>query len=64
MNIELKPCPFCGNTQSILLNEKVMCRYFIGYSVYCCRCEVETRCFDTKEKAAEAWNRRDHDEKP
>lgn len=60
-SIELKPCPFCGNSKSILLHENIMDCYFIGYSVSCCGCGVETRYFKSKEKAAEAWNRRADD---
>ena len=61
MPIELKPCPFCGNSKSISLHECIMDYFSIGYRVICCGCGAETRIFKSKEKTAEAWNRRADD---
>lgn len=55
--IKLKPCPFCGGDAVMLVN------MFGGWTVCCTDCDC--RCWDygpngyeTKGKAAEAWNRR------
>ena len=50
MKKELKPCPFCGGEAEI-----------VGYTIFwatCKECTAETKDFDTKEEAIEAWNRR------
>jgi len=47
---ELKRCPFCGGEAKIE-----------GYKIFwatCKECTTETKVFDTKEEAIEAWNRR------
>ncbi len=46
----LKRCPFCGGEAEI-----------VGYTIFwvtCKECTAETKDFDTKEEAIEAWNRR------
>lgn len=47
---ELKKCPFCGGEAEIV-------EYTIFW-VTCKECAAETKDFDTKEEAIEAWNRR------
>lgn len=55
--MELKPCPFCGG--EACMQEHVFHGYTSTYGVVCLDCCAETRQFyDTKEEAAEAWNRR------
>lgn len=47
---ELKKCPFCGGEAEIA-----------GYKIFwviCKECTAETKGFDTREEAIEAWNRR------
>ena len=47
---ELKKCPFCGGEAEIA-----------GYKIFwviCKECTAETKSFDTREEAIEAWNRR------
>ena len=62
---KLKPCPFCGNKEVILMS----CAICDGY-IYCDGCGFETKRYwdDLKdhkvvkswqEKAIAAWNRRD-----
>ena len=53
--VELKPCPFCGEIPKIY--KRV---HFFVVECHNTKCQVmpETRIMDTKEKAAEAWNRR------
>ena len=62
---DLKPCPFCGNKEVILMS----CAICDGY-IYCDGCGFETKRYwdDLKdhkvvkswqEKAIAAWNRRD-----
>lgn len=57
MSVELKPCPFCGGKAILKKN-----RYSSGYYVTClshkCSMIVATCQRETKEEAAEAWNRR------
>jgi hypothetical protein len=52
---ELKPCPFCGNTEPLVMGASD------GWYVVCDM--PETCCvksgYDTREEAIAAWNRRD-----
>ena len=50
---ELKPCPFCGTSDVILV---------YGYWVRCLRCGVYGPA-GTRAEAIEAWNRRAEDGK-
>lgn len=61
MNIELKPCPFCGS-DNVKINYPV---YYSGEvcNVQCYDCNCTTAAFYSPEKASEAWNRREGDEK-
>lgn len=52
---ELKPCPFCGGEA---LGEERYWNSLISYRVFCTKCFSETREFDDKEQAIEAWNKR------
>lgn len=47
----LKPCPFCGEQAELIetLN---------GWAVVCDNCGAGQYAYDTKEEAADAWNRR------
>lgn len=47
---KLKKCPFCGGEAEIA-GDKI-------FWVICKECTAETKCFDTREEAIEAWNRR------
>lgn len=55
LNINLKPCPFCGG-------KATLCKPYITmtpvYWVKCEACECESSTFKTKEEAEKAWNRR------
>ena len=55
---ELKPCPFCGGESSFW-------NWGSMWAVECrndyCRVLPETEICDTKEAAAEIWNRREGD---
>lgn len=47
---DLKKCPFCGGKAEI-----------VGYKIFwviCKECTAETKSFDTREEAIDAWNRR------
>lgn len=50
-DVELWPCPFCGNDYGILQDTH-------GYSVFCGHCISSTGDYKTKEEAVAAWNRR------
>lgn len=54
---KLKPCPFCGS-ENVWIAENRMDYLFIGYSVHCNGCGVETSYTKDKDKAIERWNRR------
>ena len=56
---ELKPCPFCGRDGRIIR----VYGYFVPYCTNesCILYKIDV-CYDTKEKAIEAWNRRASDE--
>ena len=49
MSEELKPCPFCGGEAEIF--ESAICQ------IRCSNCNARS-CWNTKDKAIEAWNRR------
>lgn len=58
--IELKPCPFCGGTPDILIDEfgEDMRRYLLK----CEECDgMIEHWFPTVEDAINAWNRRAND---
>ena len=58
-DIKLKPCPFCGGKAIFGLGEELRKKYQRNDDwVKCSWCGSETACYDTPEKAAEAWNRR------
>ncbi len=52
---ELKPCPFCGETESLIIDDEWT---IPAFAIECCECGASTITFDTKEEAIEAWNRR------
>ena len=53
---ELKPCPFCGGETKIRTYSGMGRTMFF---VQCNDCAAESSCYDTKEEAVAAWNRRD-----
>ena len=55
-DIKLKPCPFCGSlSPKIIGSDK-----YSDYIARCYDCGASSDYFDSKEKAAEAWNRRSY----
>lgn len=60
--VDLKPCPFCGGTPEILIDEIAE-----GERKYLVKCEdcdgMIERWFDNAGDSVTAWNRRAH-EKP
>ena len=56
--MELKPCPFCGGSAFIPKSDSGDLLPWVA----CIECGVETDCYETVEKAIEAWNRRMQDE--
>lgn len=57
--MELKKCPFCGNTATIKPFDVFGAKYFY---VKCNKCNAEINAPRSSEKeAAEAWNRRAND---
>ena len=53
--IELKPCPFCGNTAFV---SEYLYDPYITFFVECNGCHATTFEFATSAEAIEAWNRR------
>ncbi|MDR1465425.1 MAG: Lar family restriction alleviation protein [Oscillospiraceae bacterium] len=51
MNIQLKPCPFCGGIADIWQG----CDY---HYVMCRRCKSKTADFEKDDEAVDAWNKR------
>ena len=56
--MELKPCPFCGGNAFIPKSNSGDLLPWVA----CIECGVETACYETLEKAIEAWNRRTYDD--
>lgn len=68
--IKLKPCPFCGKTVKMYMDNygkyliKCSCGLLIGIELEC-GCELVdgwTATFESEDEAAEAWNRRTENE--
>lgn len=56
--IELKPCPFCGDTYIKIQRSRA--GYAIGCNtVNCVVCNGRARAYEKEEDAIAAWNRRD-----
>lgn len=51
MNPALKPCPFCGASNPLVVGEAT-------YAVQCAKCHAKTERTRSHEEAAELWNRR------
>lgn len=51
MNPALKPCPFCGAGNPMVVGEAT-------YAVQCAKCHAKTERTRSYEEAAELWNRR------
>ena len=60
MSIELKPCPFCGKSETVHCDTKTFC------TVTCVPseggCGGSTGLFCTESEAVEAWNSRIFDD--
>lgn len=61
-NVELKPCPFCGGTAHIEVDDVQEPEMFWHYSPRCdnwgCLGHTFWFMYDTEEDAIEAWNTR------
>ena len=55
MSEEIKPCPFCGNSEDLVIRGRVL-----SY-IYCWNCGAESGLADSKDEAIEAWNQRPYD---
>ena len=53
---ELKPCPFCGDVDSVHLSTMLSCCSI--YAVHCGRCGTYTNTYKRPEEATDAWNMR------
>ena len=52
--MNLKPCPFCGKQDSILVRSLAKCLY-----IQCRHCSVEGPIAITKQAAIYLWNKRE-----
>lgn len=57
MNKDLKPCPFCGQDDSISIG-KYQCVGKWWYFVECTNCTGNGPVGNTEQAAADAWNER------
>lgn len=64
-DLDVAPCPFCGDTYITVVQKYTSGKYTInhGYSigcqsVGCIGCHTYARTFATKEEAINAWNKR------
>lgn len=56
--VQLKPCPFCGNPQVQLIGVKYLMDGDDGYYVACTCCNA-SQIPDSKERAIHDWNQRE-----
>ena len=58
---ELKPCPFCGNDESVMI-EKYGTQAGDRYRVICpeCMANVDNGYAQNAKQAVKAWNRREN----
>lgn len=54
--IELKPCPFCGNTTITIIGDRN--RGPSPWEIRCCLCNGSVGYYKRKMSAVAAWNRR------
>lgn len=52
ININLKPCPFCGGHATMIYDNQD------GYQIYCDNCYIRTEDFDDKDECVKTWERR------
>ena len=62
MEIDLKQCPFCGDTSAFVI-EYATDYFQVMYRVICDNCRCGSGPCRSKAKAIEAWNMRDGDER-
>ncbi len=58
MNVELKPCPFCGGEAILSESHTVADETFGLCFVFCKSCRAETSLYSIKQEAIDAWNKR------
>ena len=59
MNDKLKPCPFCGRTDVVIVKTvNDTDEHDISYSVLCQCCYTTGPLMRSRREAAEEWNRR------
>ena len=55
--MKLAPCPFCGATIQVELDDSFFARCFNQYAVNCHECDATGPLESTKKEAIKAWNR-------
>lgn len=56
--IKLKPCPFCGSTDPLIVTFSTFGSDEKEYGFYCWNCKTKGPHAPSEELAAKAWNRR------
>ena len=56
MDNELKPCPFCGNSNQNVFS--IINRKYKKYSIHCWRCGTDGPPRATESEAVAVWNKR------
>lgn len=56
MNVELKPCPFCGGEAETI--KSFLYGQVTGYIVCCKKCKCESSMYSSKQNAEKSWNKR------
>jgi Lar family restriction alleviation protein len=59
ITIDIKPCPFCGNTSDDTLPVNWEITYMCDYYVSCGRCGASTKIVKNPQAACRLWNMRE-----